>query len=45
MKNSEQFVRFTRDLVLQSNEVMVSLDVVSLFTNVPTSDAWTIVGE
>ena len=42
IKNSEQFATLIQDLTLQPDDIMVSFDVVSLFTNVPTSDATTI---
>ena len=45
VKNSEEFAKFTRDLVLHPDEIMVSFDVVSLFTNVPTEDACNIAWE
>jgi len=39
VKNSEHFVEFVKDIELRSNEVMVSFDVKSLFTNVPVDEA------
>ena len=42
IKNSDQFATLIQDLTLQPDDIMVSFDVVSLFTNVPTSDATTI---
>ena len=45
VKNSEEFAKFTHDLVLHPDEIMVSFDVVSLFTNVPTEDACNIAWE
>lgn len=37
VKNSKEFATFIREQTLQSDEVLVSFDVKSLFTNVPTS--------
>ena len=37
MKNSTTFSEFIRSQKLKQDEVLVSFDVVSLFTNVPTS--------
>ena len=42
VKNSDQFAALIQDLTLQPDDIMVSFDVVSLFTNVPISDATTI---
>ncbi|XP_038061747.1 uncharacterized protein LOC119732358 [Patiria miniata] len=41
-KNSDQFAAFIQDLTLQPDDIMVSFDVVSLFTSIPTSDACAI---
>ncbi|XP_022079663.1 uncharacterized protein LOC110973280 [Acanthaster planci] len=38
IKNSNQFASFIQSLTLQPDDIMISFDVVSLFTNVPTSD-------
>ena len=37
VKNSKEFATFIREQTLQSDEVLVSFDDISLFTNVPTS--------
>ncbi|XP_038054619.1 uncharacterized protein LOC119726835 [Patiria miniata] len=37
--NSSQFVSITRNLTVQPTDLLVSFDVVSLFTNVPTGEA------
>ena len=42
IKNSDEFSSIIQDLRLQPGDIMVSFDVVSLFTCVPTSDATTI---
>ena len=39
LKNSQHFVEFVKDIELRSNEVVVSFDVKSLFTNVPVDEA------
>ena len=39
ISNSTQFVELTQSLTLQPTDIMVSFDVVSLFTNVPTNEA------
>ncbi|XP_071801296.1 uncharacterized protein [Asterias amurensis] len=39
VSNSTQFVDITRNLTLQPTDIMVSFDVESLFTNVPTDEA------
>ena len=39
MKDSEHFVRFVRDEVVEDDEIMVSFDVKSLFTNVPVDES------
>ena len=43
--NSSQFVKHIQHLTLQPNDIMVSFDVVSLFTNVPTGEACFIAKE
>ncbi|CAD6216027.1 GSCOCG00011236001-RA-CDS, partial [Cotesia congregata] len=35
VKDSTEFVNFTREVTLPENYILISLDVVSLFTNVP----------
>ncbi|XP_022105762.1 uncharacterized protein LOC110987380 [Acanthaster planci] len=42
IKNSDQFAQFINGLSLHPTDIMVSFEVVSLFTNVPTSEACTI---
>ena len=42
IKNSNQFAAVIQDATLQPDDIMVSFDVVSLFTSVPTTDATTI---
>ncbi|XP_064478913.1 uncharacterized protein LOC135392149 [Ornithodoros turicata] len=37
LSNSKEFVRLIQDQVVDDNDIMVSFDVVSLFTNVPTA--------
>ncbi|XP_071801298.1 uncharacterized protein [Asterias amurensis] len=39
VSNSTQFVDITRNLTLQPTDILVSFDVESLFTNVPTDEA------
>ena len=41
--NSSQFVEITRGLTLQPSDILVSFDVVSLFTNVPTTETCLLV--
>ena len=36
VRNSGEFVRRLKNITIRDEEVMVSFDVVSLFTNVPT---------
>ena len=38
VSNSSQFVEITRGFTLQPSDILVSFDVVSLFTNVPTTE-------
>ena len=38
VQNSDQFAALIQDLTLQPDDIMASFEVVSLFTNVPTSD-------
>ena len=42
IKNSDEFSSIVQDLQLQPGDILVSFDVVSLFTSVPTTDATTI---
>ena len=39
MRNSQHFVEEVKGLNLKENEIMVSFDVRSLFTNVPTAES------
>ena len=43
VSNSSQFVEITRGLTLQPSDILVSFDVVSLFTNVPTTETCLLV--
>ena len=43
VSNSSQFVEITRGLTLQTSDILVSFDVVSLFINVPTTETCLLV--
>ena len=43
--NSSQFVDIIKDLKLSQSDILVSFDVVSLFTNIPTKEACLITKE
>ena len=43
VSNSSQFIEITRDLTLQPSDILISFDVVSLFTNVPTTETCLLV--
>ena len=43
IKDSTHFTQFTRDIKLDSNDILVSFDVISLFTKVPISDSINII--
>ena len=45
VSNSDQFVQHIQNLNLRPSDIMVSFDVVSLFTNVPTGEACLIAKE
>ena len=44
VKNSMEFVKTLQDIHVQSTDIMVSLDVVSLFTRVPLIDTLALLG-
>ena len=39
MKNSSHFVEMMRNICIEEGEILVTFDVASLFTNVPTDEA------
>ena len=43
MKNSRHFVEEIKDEIIREDEVMVSFDVKSLFTNVPLDEALQVI--
>ena len=45
MVNSKEFVTKMEQIRLSENDILVSFDVVSLFTNVPVEEACTIAKE
>ena len=42
IKNSQHFVKRARETTIQPGDVLVSFDVVSLFTNAPIDDVYNI---
>ena len=45
IRNSEHFIRSIKDVVVDGNELLVSFDVCSLFTNVPIGEAVSVIHE
>ena len=43
VKNSTTFSNFIRNAPIEDDEIMVSFDVTSLYTNIPTIDALNII--
>ena len=45
IKNSQHFVERAKEIEIQPGDLLVSFDVVSLFTNVPIDEACEIIGD
>jgi hypothetical protein len=43
MKNSNHFVQLLNTVTIQSNDILVSFDVVSMFTNIPVDEALDVI--
>ncbi|KAJ8019162.1 hypothetical protein HOLleu_42440 [Holothuria leucospilota] len=45
IKNSQHFVERAKKISIETTDILVSFDVVSLFTNVPINDACKLIGD